>query len=91
MALEIDYQHKTVAVFGGTSGINLGIARSFTALGADVGMCGRSADRLQGAARELESLRLLENPRHDRVLREAGLHRHQSPLAASVVDGPTMS
>ena len=47
---------QVVFVTGGGSGINLGIARSFAALGADVGICGRSAERLQGAARELESL-----------------------------------
>ena len=47
---------QVVFITGGGSGINLGIARSFAALGADIGICGRSAERLEGAARELESL-----------------------------------
>jgi NAD(P)-dependent dehydrogenase (short-subunit alcohol dehydrogenase family) len=47
---------QVVFITGGGSGINLGIARSFATLGADVGICGRSAERLEGAARELEGL-----------------------------------
>jgi NAD(P)-dependent dehydrogenase (short-subunit alcohol dehydrogenase family) len=47
---------QVVFITGGGSGINLGIARSFAALGADIGICGRSAERLEGAARELEGL-----------------------------------
>lgn len=47
---------KTVFVTGGGSGINLGIARSFAALGAGVGICGRTEERLQGARSELEAL-----------------------------------
>lgn len=45
-----------VFITGGGSGINLGIARSFAALGADLAICGRSADRLDAAAEELEAL-----------------------------------
>ena len=41
-------------ITGGGSGINLGIAKAFAELGADVGICGRSAERLEGAAAELE-------------------------------------
>jgi NAD(P)-dependent dehydrogenase (short-subunit alcohol dehydrogenase family) len=48
-------QGKVVFVTGGGSGINLGIARNFAALGARIGMCGRSAERLEQAARELQS------------------------------------
>jgi NAD(P)-dependent dehydrogenase (short-subunit alcohol dehydrogenase family) len=37
-------------ITGGSAGIGLGIARTFTALGADVVICGRSAERLAAAA-----------------------------------------
>lgn len=47
---------KTVFVTGGGSGINLGIARSFARLGADIGICGRTQEKLDDAARELEGL-----------------------------------
>jgi NAD(P)-dependent dehydrogenase (short-subunit alcohol dehydrogenase family) len=50
------FADQVVFVTGGGSGINLGIARCFAALGADVGICGRSAERLEGAARELQGL-----------------------------------
>ncbi|MGD9252387.1 MAG: SDR family oxidoreductase [Holophagae bacterium] len=43
-------------ITGGGSGINLGIAKAFAELGADVGICGRSAERLEGAAAELGGL-----------------------------------
>jgi len=45
-----------VFITGGGSGINLGIAKAFATLGADVAICGRSADRLDAAAAELEDL-----------------------------------
>jgi len=44
------FSGKTVFVTGGGSGINLGIARSFAELGASIGMCGRSQERLDAAA-----------------------------------------
>ncbi len=47
---------RTVFVTGGGSGINLGVARSFAALGAGVGICGRTAERLASARGELEAL-----------------------------------
>ena len=47
---------KTVFVTGGGSGINLGIAKCFAELGAAVGICGRSQERLDAAARELRQL-----------------------------------
>ena len=47
---------KTVFVTGGGSGINLGIAKSFAALGARLAICGRSQERLDGAAAELRAL-----------------------------------
>jgi NAD(P)-dependent dehydrogenase (short-subunit alcohol dehydrogenase family) len=47
---------KTVFVTGGGSGINLGIARTFAELGANIGMCGRSQERLNAAASGLREL-----------------------------------
>src|SRR5262245_20579520 len=47
---------KTVLVTGGGSGINLGVARNFAAVGANIAICGRTQERLDGAARELEAL-----------------------------------
>jgi NAD(P)-dependent dehydrogenase (short-subunit alcohol dehydrogenase family) len=47
---------KTVFVTGGGSGINLGIARTFAGLGANVGICGRSQERLDAAAAGLREL-----------------------------------
>lgn len=49
------FDDQVVFITGGGSGINLGIARCFAALGADLGICGRSADRLEGATNELEA------------------------------------
>jgi NAD(P)-dependent dehydrogenase (short-subunit alcohol dehydrogenase family) len=45
-----------VFITGGGSGINLGIARAFATLGADLAICGRSAERLDAASAELEAL-----------------------------------
>jgi len=50
------YQGKTVFVTGGGSGINLGVAKNFAALGADVAICGRTQDKLDAAAEELRAL-----------------------------------
>jgi len=50
------YEGKTVFVTGGGSGINLGIARNFAALGADIAICGRRQEKLDVAAEELRSL-----------------------------------
>ncbi len=47
---------KTVFVTGGGSGINLGVAKCFAALGAGVAICGRTAERLDAARAELEGL-----------------------------------
>jgi NAD(P)-dependent dehydrogenase (short-subunit alcohol dehydrogenase family) len=47
---------KTVFVTGGGSGINLGIARTFAELGANIGICGRSQERLNAAAAGLREL-----------------------------------
>lgn len=48
------FSGRSVFITGGGSGINLGIARAFARLGADIGLCGRSAERLDGARAELE-------------------------------------
>jgi NAD(P)-dependent dehydrogenase (short-subunit alcohol dehydrogenase family) len=50
------YAGKTVFVTGGGSGINLGIARGFASLGANLAICGRTQARLDAAAAELAGL-----------------------------------
>lgn len=50
------FKGKTVFVTGGGSGINLGVAKNFAALGAKVAICGRTQERLDAAAAELSGL-----------------------------------
>ena len=50
------YKGKTVFVTGGGSGINLGVAKNFAALGANVAICGRTQEKLDAAAEELRAL-----------------------------------
>lgn len=50
------FKGKTVFVTGGGSGINLGVARHFAALGAQVGICGRTQAKLDAAAAGLRAL-----------------------------------
>jgi NAD(P)-dependent dehydrogenase (short-subunit alcohol dehydrogenase family) len=50
------YRGRTVFVTGGGSGINLGIARNFAALGANLALCGRTQAKLDAAAVELRAL-----------------------------------
>ena len=50
------FRGKTVFVTGGSSGINLGVASHFAALGAHVGICGRTQDKLDAAAVGLREL-----------------------------------
>ena len=50
------FRGRTVFVTGGGSGINLGIARNFAALGANIAICGRSQEKLDVAAEELRML-----------------------------------
>jgi len=44
---------KTAFVAGGTSGINLGIAKRYAELGAKVAVCGRNPEKAAGAAKEI--------------------------------------
>ncbi|WP_394828213.1 SDR family oxidoreductase [Pendulispora albinea] len=50
------FRGKTVFVTGGGSGINLGVARNFAALGASLAICGRTQEKLDRAAAELAAL-----------------------------------
>jgi NAD(P)-dependent dehydrogenase (short-subunit alcohol dehydrogenase family) len=50
------FKGKTVFVTGGGSGINLGIAKNFAAIGANVGICGRTQETLDAAAAELRAI-----------------------------------
>jgi len=50
------FEGKPVFVTGGGSGINLGIAKCFAAVGASVGICGRTQEKLDRAAEELRAL-----------------------------------
>jgi len=50
------YKGNTVFVTGGGSGINLGVAKNFAALGADIAICGRTQEKLDAAAEELRAL-----------------------------------
>ena len=46
---------KAVAITGGGTGIGLHTARRFAALGASVSICGRRAEVLEAAARDIEA------------------------------------
>ena len=50
------FKGKTVFVTGGGSGINLGVASNFAALGAHVAICGRTQEKLDRAAVHLRGL-----------------------------------
>ncbi len=50
------FEGKTVFITGGGSGINLGIAKNFAALGANLAICGRRTSVLENAAVELRAL-----------------------------------
>lgn len=49
-----DFQDKRVFVVGGTSGINLGIAKAFAKAGAIVAVASRSQDKVDSAVAELK-------------------------------------
>ncbi len=48
-----DFTGKNVFVFGGTSGINLGIANAFARAGARLGVASRSQDKVEAAVAQL--------------------------------------
>jgi NAD(P)-dependent dehydrogenase (short-subunit alcohol dehydrogenase family) len=56
MATTFDFSSRHVFVFGGTSGINLGIARSFARAGANVSVASRSQEKVNAAVGELAKL-----------------------------------
>ena len=56
MTTTFDFKDSNVFVFGGTSGINLGIARCFAAAGASVAVASRSQEKVDAAVAELQSL-----------------------------------
>ncbi len=56
MHASFDFNDKNVFVFGGTSGINLGIARCFAGAGANVSVASRSQDKVDAAVAELAAL-----------------------------------
>ena len=54
MATVFDFSNKTVAVIGGTSGINRGIAESFAAAGARVAVASRAQDKVDDTVAALK-------------------------------------
>lgn len=53
MLIDIDFTGRHVAVFGGTSGINLGVAEGFARRGARLSVVSRSATKVAAACRQL--------------------------------------
>lgn len=56
MSATFDFSGKRVFVFGGTSGINLGIAKAFAGSGAAVSVASRSQDKVDAAVAALGAL-----------------------------------
>ena len=56
MSASFSFKDSQVFVFGGTSGINLGIARCFAAAGAHVAVASRSQEKVDAAVEELSAL-----------------------------------
>ncbi|MEE9588248.1 MAG: SDR family oxidoreductase [Hyphomicrobiaceae bacterium] len=56
MNFQADFSQRNIFVSGGTSGINLGIAKAFARCGACVGVMSRSTDKVENAVRALEDL-----------------------------------
>lgn len=56
MTAPFDFSGKTVFVAGGTTGINLGIARGFAAAGATVAVLSRKQDNVDAAVAELAEI-----------------------------------
>src|SRR5947209_4764029 len=55
MNASFDLHGKAVFVFGGTSGINLGIAEVFAKAGASVGVASRSQDKVDVAVARISA------------------------------------
>lgn len=53
MAIDFALRGKRVFVFGGTSGINLGVAQAFAAQGCQMGVASRSQDKVDAAVKLL--------------------------------------
>ena len=53
--MQFDYDGKTVFVAGGTSGINLGIARGFAEAGANVAVLSRDPEKVAAAVETLDA------------------------------------
>ena len=56
MSASFDFSGKNVFVFGGTSGINFGIAQQFARAGANVAVASRSQDKVDAAVDGLKEL-----------------------------------
>ena len=65
------FDGKVAFVAGGTSGINLGIARRFVELGAKVAILGRNPDKAKAAAAEIGALALTADVRDYGAIRGA--------------------
>ena len=50
------FAEHTVFITGGGSGINLGIAKSYASVGANIAICGRTEEKLDNAKSELEAI-----------------------------------
>ena len=56
MALSLDFAGKHVFVFGGTTGINLGIAETFARHGARVSVASRKQENVDSAVKALRAV-----------------------------------
>jgi len=56
MSAQFDFSGKNIFIFGGTSGINLGIAKRFAENGGRVAVASRSQDKVDAAVAELKEL-----------------------------------
>lgn len=56
MTISFDFTGRNVFIFGGTSGINLGIAKAFARAGANVSVASRSQEKVDAAVAELQAL-----------------------------------
>ena len=56
MNATFDFTDRSVLVFGGTSGINLGIAEAFARVGAHVGVASRKPEKVEAAVARISAL-----------------------------------